>query len=279
MMNRTELLVSFEKCLSNCLNHLEESRVKEAMLYALLGGGKRIRPMMLLTALEDYGYNPLEYMEIACAIEMIHTYSLIHDDLPGMDNDDLRRGRATVHKAYDEATAILAGDGLLSEAFGIVANSNIDSNKKIHIIQEMVDSCGCNGMILGQEMDLFANSSTDLTKMDELKTGCLFSLPFCIAAIISSKDESIPVWRKLGATYGVFFQIQDDLLEVEGNRELLGKTSNKEEEKENYVARYGIEKCQEILNNLKQDLKDQELYFNDKKEVFALLKDTFNRKF
>ena len=265
--------------LVSILDYLEPSRVKEAMNYALLGGGKRIRPMILLTALEDYGLNPLEYLDLACAIEMIHTYSLVHDDLPGMDDDDLRRGRATTHKAFDEATAILAGDGLLSEAFYIVSNLKIEADKKVMLIQEMVRSCGCNGMILGQELDLYATQETDLQKMDSLKTGCLFSLPLTMAAILASDFDSITSWRKLGATYGVFFQIQDDLLEIESSAEEIGKTSNKEEDKENYVARYGVKTCKNIMNELKSSLEDFESKFSDKKGVFALLKQTFNRKY
>lgn len=265
--------------LASILDYLEPSRVKEAMNYALLGGGKRIRPMILLTALEDYGLNPLEYLDLACAIEMIHTYSLVHDDLPGMDDDDLRRGRATTHKAFDEATAILAGDGLLSEAFYIVSNLKIEADKKVLLIQEMVRSCGCNGMILGQELDLYATQETDLQKMDSLKTGCLFSLPLTMAAILASDFDSITSWRKVGATYGVFFQIQDDLLEIESSAEEIGKTSNKEEDKENYVARYGVKTCKNIMNELKSSLEDFESKFSDKKGVFALLKQTFNRKY
>lgn len=269
----------FEKRLASVLDYLEPSSVKEAMYYALLGGGKRIRPMMLLTTLEDYGLNPEEFLDVACAIEMIHTYSLVHDDLPGMDDDDMRRGRATTHKAFDEATAILAGDGLLSEAFGILSNLEIDANKKVLLIQETVRSCGCNGMILGQELDLYATKDTDLQKMDSLKTGCLFSLPLCMAAILASDYDSIVEWRKVGATYGVFFQIQDDLLEVESCAEAIGKTSNKEEDKENYVVRYGVESCKSIMNDLKVSLEKFEETFSDKKGIFALLKETYSRKY
>lgn len=265
--------------LNSILDYLEPSRVKDAMNYALLGGGKRIRPMMLLTTLADYGLNPEEYLDVACAIEMIHTYSLVHDDLPGMDDDDMRRGRATTHKAFDEATAILAGDGLLSEAFAVLSNLDIDAQKKVLLIQEAARSCGCNGMILGQELDLYASSETDLQKMDSLKTGCLFSLPLCMAAILSSDYDSISKWRKVGATYGVFFQIQDDLLEVESSAEIIGKTSNKEEDKENYVARYGVDFCKNIMNDLKSSLEKFEEEFSDKKGIFALLKETYSRKY
>lgn len=278
-MSRDELLHNVEKRLTSILDYLEDSKVKEAMNYALLGGGKRIRPMLFLCALQDYGLNPFEYLDVACAIEMIHTYSLIHDDLPGMDDDDMRRGRATVHKAYDEATAILAGDGLLSEAFGIVSNAKVESSKKVALIQEMVRSCGCNGMILGQELDLYATTQTDLKKMDSLKTGCLFSLPLCMAAILANRENNLTTWRSVGATYGVFFQIQDDLLEVQGNPNLIGKTSNKEAEKENYVARYGVAHCQELLVELQNNLAQYEQEFKDMKGVFALLKETYSRKY
>ncbi|MBE6114602.1 MAG: polyprenyl synthetase family protein [Erysipelotrichaceae bacterium] len=277
-MNST-LLNSFEEYLANCLEYLEDSRVKEAMQYALHGKGKRIRPMLFLRALEEYGYDSSKYLPVACAIEMIHTYSLVHDDLPAMDDDDLRRGRATVHKAFDEATAILAGDGLLSEAFHLITSVECLESIKVQMIQETVRACGCRGMILGQEIDLFADTHTDLQRMDALKTGAMFGLPLILAALIAQDRETIQTWRELGSVYGVYFQIQDDLLEVESTSEMIGKTSNKESDKENYINRYGVQRCKEILKELEDRIASYETSLINRKGIFALLKETYDRKY
>ena len=132
----------------------QDSKVKDAMKYSLLAGGKRIRPLLMLRIIQSYGLDYHDYLDAACAIEMIHTYSLIHDDLPGMDNDDLRRGKPTCHRQFDEATAILAGDGLLNEAANVILKANYNSELKIALLSILYQSSGVNGMILGQALDI-----------------------------------------------------------------------------------------------------------------------------
>ena len=134
--------------LENILSQYPDSKVKEAMYYSLKAGGKRIRPLIVLQVIRAYGLDYRKYIDIACALEMIHTYSLIHDDLPGMDNDDLRRGKPTCHKQFGEATAILAGDGLLNEAVNIILQTNLDDSLKLSLVSCLYTSSGINGMIL-----------------------------------------------------------------------------------------------------------------------------------
>ena len=140
--------------LKTILNDYPKSKVKEAMLYSLQAGGKRIRPFIVLQVIRAYNQNYHDYIDIACALEMIHTYSLIHDDLPGMDNDDLRRGKPTCHKQFGEATAILAGDGLLNEAVNIIIKTSLASDLKIALISCLYQASGISGMIYGQELDI-----------------------------------------------------------------------------------------------------------------------------
>ena len=175
---KVKTMHDFEEKLAHSLDHLEASRVKEAMLYSLCAPAKRLRPQLLYGVLKAYGVNESQGDNCAIAIEMIHSYSLIHDDLPCMDNDDLRRGQKTCHKQFDEATALLAGDALLSEAFGYVANATYQNSINNDLVGEFVKAIGANGMILGQMIDLLSeNIKTDLdtiSKIDLLKTGCLF---------------------------------------------------------------------------------------------------------
>ncbi len=167
--------MQIESLLENYINSLPDSTTKSAMLYSLTAGGKRIRPHLLYTILKGYSVNPEIGNPFACALEMIHTYSLIHDDLPAMDNDDLRRGLPTCHKQFDEATAILAGDGLLTYAFEVAASSNEDSDTIIKCISILSKMAGPSGMVYGQQLDLEAENKvidwTMLQRIHEHKTG------------------------------------------------------------------------------------------------------------
>ena len=157
------------KRLYEILSQLKEGKVKEAMIYSTMSGGKRLRGSLLLTALHAYGIKYDEYLDIACAIEMIHTYSLIHDDLPAMDNDDLRRGKPSCHKQFDEATAILAGDGLLNESMNVIVGLDVEDHLKIEIIKLLFNASGMNGMIYGQQQDIyFENKSADLSELENI---------------------------------------------------------------------------------------------------------------
>ena len=239
------------ECLQTILNPLFDGKVKEAAMYSLLAKGKRIRPIMMLTTLQSYGIDYKKYIDVACAIEMIHTYSLIHDDLPSMDNDDLRRGRLTCHKAFDEATAILAGDALLTEAFGVVCrNVFLTDNQKVQIVALLSQAAGQSGMIYGQQQDLaFENKQATLEELKDIhtyKTGCLFQAPLVMAGIIA-RPTDLENLRKLGAMIGLLFQIQDDILDVIGDEATLGKKtgSDLKQGKSTYVSLLGLEKAQQ----------------------------------
>ena len=236
--------------ITNCF---QDSKVKDAMKYSLLAGGKRIRPLLMLRIIQSYGLNYHDYLDAACAIEMIHTYSLIHDDLPGMDNDDLRRGKPTCHKKFDEATAILAGDGLLNEAVNVILKANYNSELKIALLTILYQASGVNGMILGQALDIeFENKKANRQELDLIhhhKTGDLISASMQMGALVANIDD-LETFKEIGYKIGLAFQIQDDILDVVGNSELLGKNigSDVENNKSTYVTLMGIEKSQEIAD-------------------------------
>ncbi len=211
------------------LAYLKDSRVKEAMLYSLLAGGKRLRPRLLYAAVKGFGKEIIDLDNFAVALEMIHTYSLIHDDLPAMDNDDLRRGKNTCHIEYDEATAILAGDALLTEAFNLMSKAAVKSDKLVKCINILASSSGANGMIYGQEADMFVNGANTfeyLKTVHHHKTGMLITAPLKMACVLCDREELTNVFEKIGFDIGLAFQIQDDILDVTSCKEELGKTSS-----------------------------------------------------
>ena len=236
---------------------LKDGKVKEAVQYSLLAPGKRLRPLLFLTVLRSYQIDYHQYMDIACAIEMIHTYSLIHDDLPGMDNDDLRRGRKTCHKQFDEATAILAGDALLNLGVNIILQTSIDDSLKVQLTNLLYNASGINGMIYGQQQDLFfENRKANLDELQDIhkhKTGELISASLQMGACIA-KVSDIEKWRDLGFDLGLAFQIQDDILDVTGTTEQLGKKvgSDEDNHKSTYVTLLGIEESKKKVEDLFQ---------------------------
>jgi len=238
-------------------------RVDEAMNYSLLAKSKRLRPVLLLTLLKDLGFNPEIGLKAASSIEMIHTYSLIHDDLPAFDNDDFRRGKPTCHKAFDEEVAILAGDGLLTLAFENLTNSDYSSDVKAKLVYELAIAAGHNGMIKGQQLDKeFETKNTvsleELIEMDNLKTGRLLTIPFTSALIIAGKEQYRLVFDEVGKKLGIAFQIQDDILDVTSTFEEIGKTtSDTDNNKTTYITLLGIEAAKEKVNS----------YFNEIKEL------------
>lgn len=242
----------FESYLSHCLDTLEHSRVREAMQYSLMAGGKRIRPRLLLAVLRAYGFEETIGYPVAAAIEMIHTYSLIHDDLPAMDNDTLRRGMPTCHVKFGEDVAILAGDALLTQAFYTAAACTCRAEVLVEILKLLSEFSGANGMILGQIKDLEgeANPGIDhagLQVIHYYKTGRLLSLPLVCAALLAGYREDAAVWERIGADTGLSFQIQDDILDVTSTVEELGKNINSdaENEKTTYVTLMGVEAARE----------------------------------
>lgn len=244
-------MMRIEKVLEEKIDELADSKVKEAMRYSLIAPGKRVRPNLLYEVVKGYGLLESVADEFACAIEMIHTYSLIHDDLPAMDNDDLRRGRLTCHKQFDEATAILAGDGLLTYAFDVASSSTADPSIVVKCIQVLAQCAGSNGMVLGQDLDMNESNTSDwdyVRKVHKYKTGCLLSAPLMMGALLAGKnDETVRQWHEIGISLGLAFQIQDDILDVTGNQEVLGKPvgSDAKNEKATYVTYEGLKKAQE----------------------------------
>lgn len=239
------------------LDIIKPGKVKEAMIYSLTAPGKRIRPLLFLTVLRSYQIDYHQYIDIACAIEMIHTYSLIHDDLPGMDNDDLRRGRLTCHKQFDEATAILAGDALLNYAVNIVLNVQMNDSLKVKILNRLYEASGVNGMIYGQQEDLYyENKKATLEQMKNIhhhKTGELIAVSMQLACMIAC-NEDYDYWTHIGFDLGLAFQIQDDVLDVIGDTAKLGKKvgSDEQNNKSTYVSLLGIEESKKMVEQLFQ---------------------------
>jgi len=213
-----------------------EARVVEAMRYSSLGGGKRLRAFFVLASATLFKVGALPAMRTASAIEFVHAYSLIHDDLPAMDDDDLRRGKPSCHKQFDEATAILAGDALQALAFEVLAHEDThgDASVRTHLVSDLAKAAGAQGMVGGQMLDLLAETRPDLsigaiTRLQRLKTGALISFSCTAGAILGKASE--PLRAALSAyahDLGLAFQIVDDLLDIEGSAEELGKTPGKD---------------------------------------------------
>lgn len=227
-----------------------QTEVVDAMRYSLSNGGKRIRPVLALEFARACGADRNDALDFACAIEYIHTYSLIHDDLPCMDNDDMRRGKPSCHKQFSEDTALLAGDALLTHAFEIVGNSDLSDDKKAMAVSLLAQNSGVTGMIGGQVIDLKFEKGNptvnELLSVYKLKTGALISaacLMGCIAA--GATAEQLSAASKFAYNLGIAFQIQDDILDIIGDEEKLGKPigSDESNNKTTYVSIVGIEKA------------------------------------
>jgi geranylgeranyl diphosphate synthase type II len=236
-------------------------RVAEAMHYSLFAGGKRLRPILCLAAAEAVGGDASEALPVACALEMIHTYSLIHDDLPAMDDDDLRRGVATCHKKFDEATAILAGDGLLTEAFHVLTGAAPSFEGREAVLLEvshlLAAAAGYQGMVGGQMLDLLAEGRKvtlkELETIHRLKTGALITGALKSGALVGggSRTEVAQV-TAYGEKFGLAFQVTDDLLDVEGEASEMGKATGMDEkrQKATYPAVLGIDQSRGWARNL-----------------------------
>lgn len=238
----------------------EEDEVSEAMLYSLRNGGKRVRPMLVLEFCRVCGGDVMAALPFACAVEMIHTYSLIHDDLPCMDDDDFRRGKPSCHKQYGEATALLAGDGLLTLAFSVLSKADLTAEKKIEAVKILADCAGHLGMIGGQTMDL-AHEGQKITldmlrKTDALKTGRLIRCACALGCVAAgATEEMYKAAQKYADSIGLAFQIVDDLLDITSTAEQLGKPigSDEENEKSTYPALLGMEKSAQLVDELTAD--------------------------
>jgi geranylgeranyl diphosphate synthase, type II len=226
------------------------ARLDEAMRYSLLAGGKRVRPVLTLATAESLGREPDGVLPLAAAIEMIHTYSLIHDDLPAMDDDDLRRGKATCHVAFGEDVAILAGDGLFAEALRLALSDQRGAPQNVlSAVREIVSAAGTEGMVGGQFLDVSDEHEVDLRRIHELKTGALIRAAVCCVLALEGLDgpATIP-YRRFAAELGIVFQIVDDILDVTGDEAETGKPRGSDERhgKATYVSAYGLDKAREL---------------------------------
>ena len=275
-----------EKKLEKMLKKYEyPHRLSEAMKYGVMNGGKRIRPIIMYMICDLFEVNYTKIEDIAVALEFIHCYSLIHDDLPAMDDDMYRRGKLTTHIRYDEATAILVGDVLLTEAFNIVANSNkIIDKDKVKVIQKMSEYAGFYGMVGGQYVDMESENkkvgAEILEYIHNHKTGKLLlasvELPLIVLNVEGVKKEKLLEFAEI---IGIAFQIKDDILDVEGSFEETGKESTDEKnEKTTYPSLFGIEKTKEILNGYVEKAKkiiENNFLENKNKELLLKLLEYF----
>ena len=238
-----------------------ETRVVEAMRYSLFAGGKRLRPILCLAASEAVGGDLRAAMPAGCALEMIHTYSLIHDDLPAMDDDDLRRGKPTNHKVFGEAIAILAGDGLLTEAFVLLSDYNsLLPERAVQVIGVIAEAASYRGMVGGQVVDILSqNKRADLETVQQMhsrKTAALIAAATESGALAGKGSEAqVAALARYGRAIGLAFQIADDILDIEGDTELLGKTTGADEArgKVTYPAAVGLERSRQAANEMVND--------------------------
>lgn len=245
-----EYLTKFENYAVDYMNRIQTrpAVLGDSMRYSLLSGGKRIRPVLALACADVLGVAAEEILPFALALEMIHTYSLIHDDLPAMDNDDFRRGKPTNHKAFGEANAILAGDGLLNEAYAICLNESMKGEKYAVAAKFLNECAGIYGMIVGQSADLYysqeeqAVTEEDLLYIDEHKTGKLLLAPVSMASILKENKNYVE-FERFGKLLGRLFQMTDDILDVTGDFNAMGKNVGKDEGKNKLtcVRLYGLE--------------------------------------
>ena len=224
--------------------------LKESITYSLVNDGKKIRPLSFLYLLKYYGIDYSKYFDVALAIELVHTYSLVHDDLPEMDNDDYRWGKYTNHKVFGQDVAVLTGDAMLTLAFEVLSDADVKPELKVRLIKQFANYSGAMGMIAGQIYDVKQkNYDVDadyLRKMHSLKTGRLIELPLDFACLVANKLEDYNDVKEFGQQLGIAYQIKDDILDYYGDFEKIGKLPS-DEDMITYLSFYGIEECEELL--------------------------------
>jgi farnesyl diphosphate synthase len=253
-----------------------EQRLHKAMRYAALDGGKRLRPFLLMQSASLFGVSKRSALRTGAALELIHCYSLVHDDLPAMDDDDLRRGKPTVHKKFDEATAILAGDALLTLAFEVLSHDETHANAGVrcHLVSALAKAAGSHGMVGGQMIDLQAENKSlnigQITRLQRLKTGELIAYACEGGAILGQASNTAhEALRGYAHDVGLAFQIADDLLDVEGRVEKVGKAVNKDEDagKATFVSILGVERARSQANRLADQAIEHLAIFDEKADL------------
>ncbi|MGB5639598.1 MAG: (2E,6E)-farnesyl diphosphate synthase [Sedimenticolaceae bacterium] len=260
----------------------QPGRLHSAMRYATLGDGKRVRPLLVYAAGQALSAQAECLDAAACAVELIHAYSLVHDDLPAMDDDDLRRGRATCHKAYDEATAILAGDALQTLAFRVLCEDDnlcIDCADRLRMLTELARASGSRGMAGGQALDMQATGSDiDLAQLENLhihKTGALILASVRLGALAAGagRDERLSGLERYAKCIGLAFQVHDDVLDVEGETEVLGKTRGKDAatDKATYPSLIGLDAAREMAQRLIEEALENIVRFGEEADPLRQL--------
>ena len=248
-----------------------DDKLRASMAYSLMAGGKRLRPILLMAAADAVGADGTKFITAACALEMIHTYSLIHDDLPAMDNDDYRRGKLTNHKAYDEGTAILAGDALLTLAFTVILRQqDVPAERLLRVVDEMSRAAGAEGMVGGQMLDLEAEnrriSMEELRRVHMGKTGALFRAALRSGAILAgASEQQLAALTAYADHFGLAFQITDDILDVVGTAEDIGKPvgSDEKNHKSTYVTLTSLDEAQSLARQTVESAVDALHIFGD----------------
>jgi farnesyl diphosphate synthase len=256
-------------------------RLYDAMRHAAIGGGKRLRPLLVIASADLFGVDRAQALRAAVAVECVHVHSLIHDDLPCMDDDDLRRGKPTVHKAYDEATAVLAGDALHALAFQILADpaTHSDGTVRCNLIRELAEAAGAAGMAGGQMLDLFPDELTDVDgviRLQRLKTGALIGWSAEAGAIMADAQASVRMGlRGYGHCLGLAFQIADDLLDVDGDEAKAGKRLRKDADagKASFVSLLGSERARAQARFLIEQAKDHLRPFGSSASLLSMVAD------
>ena len=261
----------------NIDNALDKT-LAESMRYSLMAGGKRLRPVLLMEAAEAVGGRGEDYLKAACALEMIHTYSLIHDDLPAMDNDDYRRGKLTNHKVYGAGMATLAGDALLTLAFEVVMRQKAEPEVLCRVIREISQAAGPDGMVGGQAIDMESEGRKipmeQLRKMHMGKTGALFRAAIRSGAILAGADETqLNALTRYAEAFGLAFQITDDILDVVGDQELIGKPvgSDERNNKSTYVTLTSLEEAKRLAQEAVDEAIEALEPFGDKAQFLKEL--------
>ena len=234
-----------------------DEKLRESMAYSLMAGGKRMRPILLMAAADAVGADGKRFLSVACALEMIHTYSLIHDDLPAMDNDDYRRGRLTNHKVYGDGIAILAGDALLTLAFSVILRQkDVPSERLLRVVDEISRAAGAEGMVGGQVLDLRAENQNisiqDLRRIHMGKTGALFRAALRSGAVLGGASaQQLDALTLYAEHFGLTFQITDDILDVVGNAAMIGKPvgSDEKNHKSTYVTLTSLDQARELAQS------------------------------
>lgn len=261
-----------------------QKRLYEAMRYSLLAGGKRLRPVFVFEFCRMCGDDWRKAAPFAAAVEMIHTYSLIHDDLPCMDNDDFRRGRPTNHKVYGEAMAVLAGDALLTDAFALAAEAQVSNRSQLALAIGILSNCaGSLGMVGGQVLDIMSEerecTEQEILDIQTRKTGALINAA-CVLGVIAGggSEEQIAAAGRFAGALGLAFQIRDDMLDIIGNAQELGKSIGTDTNKNTFVRLHGLEKCEELVDKYTSTAIEMLSAFEDSAYMEALAKSLTSRK-